>query len=102
MWMIFCPPAAAAAAATMTGFRPVTGDPGVRCTTITDGRFPPGVDGRSTCPAVTPMPAAPPCRGCSVLTMVPGGAARNAVPAWWAERSAADVTVTTLCPPETA
>lgn len=50
VWMIFCPPAAAAA--TIMGFdvtmalpAPATGEPGVLCTTITEGRF--GVEGRN-------------------------------------------------------
>ena len=52
VWMIFCPPAAAAA--TIMGFdvtmalpAPATGEPGVLCTTITEGRF--GVEGRNIC-----------------------------------------------------
>ena len=50
--MIFWPPAAAAA--TIMGFdvtmalpAAVTGEPGVLCTTITEGRF--GVEGRNIC-----------------------------------------------------
>ena len=52
VWMIFWPPAAAAA--TIMGFdvtmafpAAATGEPGVLCTTITEGRF--GVEGRNIC-----------------------------------------------------
>ena len=55
VWMIFCPPAAAAATimgldvtmALPAAAEATEGEPGVRCTTITEGRL--GADGRNIC-----------------------------------------------------